>query len=268
VNWAYSDLAGSKLIIFKGDLNYRCPPGPPAVRCSPGCRVTNPRWSMPAPATRGQPLACQPSRARHQQPRRAPPASCFQAMTEKPGQSVQGICTGLTQMEGTPLTTLPLPPPTNRKLAYDCRWPLDAPFSAAVGPFRPAPFVTLRTLKADVMAGLKPGQGAALDQLDKDWQVGRCGKGGGTGSRAHALRAGRAARRQSDGRRGLPAAPVLRRAPGFMPAAYLRAPRPRLRRRTPAPTPGQRQVRCGSVPAVTPGASAGRLARPRLRRYM
>ncbi|KAI8476467.1 MAG: hypothetical protein J3K34DRAFT_455780 [Monoraphidium minutum] len=58
-----------------------------------------------------------------------------------------------------------------RKLAYDCRWPLDAPFAAALGPFRPAPLVTLRTLKADVMAGLVPGQGAALDAVDPDWQV-------------------------------------------------------------------------------------------------
>jgi hypothetical protein len=58
-----------------------------------------------------------------------------------------------------------------RKLAYDCRWPLDAPFADALGPFRPAPLVTLRTLKADVMAGLAPGQGAALDKIDKEWQV-------------------------------------------------------------------------------------------------
>lgn len=58
-----------------------------------------------------------------------------------------------------------------RKLAYDCRWPLEAPFAAALGPFRPAPLVTLRTLKADVMAGLAPGQAAKLDAADKDWQV-------------------------------------------------------------------------------------------------
>jgi hypothetical protein len=58
-----------------------------------------------------------------------------------------------------------------RKLAFDCRWPLDAPFTDALGPFRPAPLVTLRTLKADVMAGLAPGQGAALDKVDSQWQV-------------------------------------------------------------------------------------------------
>ncbi|GBF90174.1 hypothetical protein Rsub_03307 [Raphidocelis subcapitata] len=58
-----------------------------------------------------------------------------------------------------------------RQLAYDCRWPLETPFPSALGPFRPAPLVTLRTLKADVMAGLAPGQGAALDAVDPDWQV-------------------------------------------------------------------------------------------------
>lgn len=40
-----------------------------------------------------------------------------------------------------------------RKLAYDCRWPYTTPFPQALGPFRPAPLVTLRTLKADVIAG-------------------------------------------------------------------------------------------------------------------
>jgi len=41
----------------------------------------------------------------------------------------------------------------------------------ALGGFRPAPLVTLRTLKADVIAGLKPGQGEALATVDADWLV-------------------------------------------------------------------------------------------------
>ncbi len=58
-----------------------------------------------------------------------------------------------------------------RKLAYDCQWPWATAFDVALGPFRPAPLVTLRTLKADVMAGLKEGQGEALGQVDADWLV-------------------------------------------------------------------------------------------------
>jgi hypothetical protein len=58
-----------------------------------------------------------------------------------------------------------------RKLTHDCQWPWTTPFAAALGPFRPAPLVTLRTLKADVMAGLQPGQGEALAQVDAAWLV-------------------------------------------------------------------------------------------------
>eukprot|EP00798_Chlamydomonas_sp_ICE-L_P011371 gene11371-12068_t len=58
-----------------------------------------------------------------------------------------------------------------RKLSFDCRWPWTTPFKEALMGFAPAPFVTLRTLKADVMAGLKEGQGEALDKVDADWQV-------------------------------------------------------------------------------------------------
>lgn len=58
-----------------------------------------------------------------------------------------------------------------RKLAHDCRWPLDTPFRTALQGFAPAPLVSLRTLKADVMAGLPPGQGQALDKLDANWMT-------------------------------------------------------------------------------------------------
>jgi hypothetical protein len=52
-----------------------------------------------------------------------------------------------------------------RKLAYDCRWPFTAKFSDALGPFRPAPLVTLRTLKADVIAGVGAGGRGRGSQL-------------------------------------------------------------------------------------------------------
>jgi hypothetical protein len=58
-----------------------------------------------------------------------------------------------------------------RKLAHDCQWPWAASFPAALGPFRPAPLVALRTLKADVVAGLQEGQGEALGRVDPEWQV-------------------------------------------------------------------------------------------------
>jgi len=58
-----------------------------------------------------------------------------------------------------------------RKLTHDCRWPYDTPFGESIQGFGPAPFVSLRTLKADVVAGLKPGQGQALFKVDPDWLV-------------------------------------------------------------------------------------------------
>jgi hypothetical protein len=38
--------------------------------------------------------------------------------------------------------------------AGDCRWPAETPFSTALCGFCPAPLVSLRTLKADVIAGV------------------------------------------------------------------------------------------------------------------
>lgn len=58
-----------------------------------------------------------------------------------------------------------------RKLAYDCRWPPTTSFAEALGAFRPAPLGTLRTLKADVIAGLQPGEAEALTEVDEQWQV-------------------------------------------------------------------------------------------------
>jgi hypothetical protein len=40
-----------------------------------------------------------------------------------------------------------------RKLANDCRWPPTTPFATALGSFCPSGLLSLRTLKADVIAG-------------------------------------------------------------------------------------------------------------------
>ncbi|PNW84689.1 hypothetical protein CHLRE_03g154700v5 [Chlamydomonas reinhardtii] len=58
-----------------------------------------------------------------------------------------------------------------RKLTHDCRWPHDTPFEESLQGFKPAPLVALRTCKADVVAGLAPGQSQALTAADADWLV-------------------------------------------------------------------------------------------------
>ena len=58
-----------------------------------------------------------------------------------------------------------------RKLTNDCRWPFTTPFTESLQGFAPAPLLSLRTLKADVIAGLSEGQGEMLGTIDKDWQV-------------------------------------------------------------------------------------------------
>jgi hypothetical protein len=50
-----------------------------------------------------------------------------------------------------------------RKLIFDAIWPYDTPFATAIGPFAPAPFLALRTNKANTIAGLRKGQGESLD---------------------------------------------------------------------------------------------------------
>ncbi len=54
-----------------------------------------------------------------------------------------------------------------RKLTFDCRWPLTHPFPEALMGFAPCALLSLRTLKADVLAGIKPGEAEALTRLDK-----------------------------------------------------------------------------------------------------
>ncbi len=57
-----------------------------------------------------------------------------------------------------------------RRLLGDAHWPPDVAYTDAV-PFFPAPFVTLRTMKSNVITGLQPGQAEALAQEDPNWRV-------------------------------------------------------------------------------------------------
>jgi hypothetical protein len=57
-----------------------------------------------------------------------------------------------------------------RRLVGDSRWQPDASFRKATAYF-PAPFVSLRTLKSEVVLGLMPGQAENLGRLDADWMV-------------------------------------------------------------------------------------------------
>jgi len=57
-----------------------------------------------------------------------------------------------------------------RRLLGDSRWPADTPLHNAV-PWFPAPFVALRTMKSDPVAGLQAGQAKQLDSEDPQWRV-------------------------------------------------------------------------------------------------
>ena len=56
-----------------------------------------------------------------------------------------------------------------RKLVGDKNWPPTEQFAVALRGFRPAPLVTLRTIKADVVVGLKEGLADKTAQQDVDW---------------------------------------------------------------------------------------------------
>ncbi|GAX79057.1 hypothetical protein CEUSTIGMA_g6497.t1 [Chlamydomonas eustigma] len=59
-----------------------------------------------------------------------------------------------------------------RKLVFDCRWPAEeTSFKESLMGFSPASLLSLRTLKADVIAGLKSGQCDRLHAIDGQWQV-------------------------------------------------------------------------------------------------
>ncbi|XP_012260947.2 damage-control phosphatase ARMT1-like isoform X2 [Athalia rosae] len=58
-----------------------------------------------------------------------------------------------------------------RKLVGDINWEYTTKFVNAVQGFLPAKLVSLRTIKSDVCAGLKPGQGEALRVKDPNWMI-------------------------------------------------------------------------------------------------
>jgi len=58
-----------------------------------------------------------------------------------------------------------------RKLTGDVNWPHDTPFKDSLRGFLPAPLVTLRTLKADVVAGISLKISKELQSKDPDWMV-------------------------------------------------------------------------------------------------
>ncbi len=55
-----------------------------------------------------------------------------------------------------------------RRLLGDRHWPYHTPFAQVVS-YLPAPLVTLRTLKSNVLVGLAPGQEVMLNQKDPNW---------------------------------------------------------------------------------------------------
>jgi uncharacterized protein with ATP-grasp and redox domains len=57
-----------------------------------------------------------------------------------------------------------------RRLVGDAHWPPTTPLEE-VADYLPAPFVTIRTLKAEVVVGLAPGQAEVLAQEDPAWLV-------------------------------------------------------------------------------------------------
>ena len=61
-----------------------------------------------------------------------------------------------------------------RKVVFDAKWPTTTPFKQAIGPLLHsgiAPFVMLRTCKADVCVGLADDQEHELTQRDPNWMV-------------------------------------------------------------------------------------------------
>lgn len=56
-----------------------------------------------------------------------------------------------------------------RKLVGDINWPTTYPFQKALRGFHPAPLVTLRTIKADTICGLKPGQAEVIEAISSNW---------------------------------------------------------------------------------------------------
>lgn len=58
-----------------------------------------------------------------------------------------------------------------RKLVGDRCWSPETPFTKALQGFKPAPLLSLRALKADVVVGLNPGQAEKCQQKHPDWMI-------------------------------------------------------------------------------------------------
>ena len=58
-----------------------------------------------------------------------------------------------------------------RKLVGDLNWETTVPLATAVQGFLPAPLLSLRTAKADVMVGLEAGKAEEIAVMDKNWMV-------------------------------------------------------------------------------------------------
>ncbi len=58
-----------------------------------------------------------------------------------------------------------------RRLLDDAHWPHTARMEEIIAAYFPAPFVTLRTLKGEIVVGLEPGQAEALAAQDPAWLI-------------------------------------------------------------------------------------------------
>ncbi|XP_013787208.1 protein-glutamate O-methyltransferase-like isoform X1 [Limulus polyphemus] len=58
-----------------------------------------------------------------------------------------------------------------RKLTGDRQWDFETPFQTSLQGFLPAPICALRTLKADTVTGLSPGQGESIAKSFPDWMI-------------------------------------------------------------------------------------------------
>ncbi|ESO96394.1 hypothetical protein LOTGIDRAFT_178238 [Lottia gigantea] len=58
-----------------------------------------------------------------------------------------------------------------RKLVGDLNWDTTVSFERSLQGFHPAPLVSLRALKCDVVVGLKPGQGEETKVKDESWMI-------------------------------------------------------------------------------------------------
>jgi hypothetical protein len=63
----------------------------------------------------------------------------------------------------------------HRKLTYDCHAPPTTPFEVAIGPLASEagtpPVCSLRTIKSDVVVGIKGEDAQRLDQEEEGWKI-------------------------------------------------------------------------------------------------